>query len=42
MVLENRVLWGIFGPNMEKVAGFWRELGSQELRNLYVGVDILT
>jgi hypothetical protein len=40
-VLENRVLRGIFGPKMGKVAGWCRELGSQKRRNFYVGVKIL-
>jgi hypothetical protein len=32
-VLENRVLRRIFGPEREEVAGGWRRLHNEELRN---------
>jgi hypothetical protein len=32
---ENRVLWRIFGPKREEVAGGWRRLNNEELLNLY-------
>jgi hypothetical protein len=34
-VLENRVLRRIFGPKKEEVAGGWRRLHNEELRNSY-------
>jgi hypothetical protein len=34
-VFDNRVLRGIFGPKREEVAGGWRRLHNEELRNLY-------
>jgi hypothetical protein len=34
-VFENRVLRRIFGPKREEVAGGWRRLHNEELRNLY-------
>jgi hypothetical protein len=33
-VIENRVLRRIFGPKREEVAGGWRSLHNEELRNL--------
>jgi hypothetical protein len=33
-VLENRVLWRIFGPKMDEVIREWRKLHSEELYNL--------
>jgi hypothetical protein len=35
MVFENRVLRAIFRPKRQEVAGDWRRLHSEELRNLY-------
>jgi hypothetical protein len=32
-MFENRVLRGIFGPKREDVAGGWRRLHNEELRN---------
>jgi hypothetical protein len=32
-VSENEVLWRIFGPNREEVAGGWRKLKNEELHN---------
>jgi hypothetical protein len=34
-MFENRVLKGIFGPKRDAVAGEWRKLHNEELRNLY-------
>ena len=34
-VFENRVLKGIFGPIRDAVAGEWRKLHNEKLRNLY-------
>jgi hypothetical protein len=34
-VFENRVLWKIFGPKREEVAGGWRRLHNEELHNFY-------
>jgi hypothetical protein len=34
-VSENRELRRIFGPKREEVAGGWRRLHNEELRNLY-------
>jgi hypothetical protein len=34
-VLDNRVLWKIFGPKREKVPQEWRRLHNEELYNLY-------
>jgi hypothetical protein len=40
-VFENRVLRGIFGPTREEVAGGWRRLHNEELRNLYISPSIV-
>jgi hypothetical protein len=40
-VFENRVLRRIFGPKREEVAGDWRRLHDEELRNLYVSPNII-
>jgi hypothetical protein len=40
-VFQNRVLWGIFGPKREEVAGGWRRLHNEELHNLYTSRNIL-
>jgi hypothetical protein len=39
-VCENRVMRRIFGPNKVEVAGGWRRLHNEELRNLYASPDI--
>jgi hypothetical protein len=31
-VLENRVMWRIFGPRRDEVTGGWRKLHNEELR----------
>jgi hypothetical protein len=41
MVSENRVLGKIFGPKREEVAGDWRRLHNEELRNLYTSPIII-
>jgi hypothetical protein len=40
-VFENRVLRRIFGPNRVEVAGGWRRLHNEELRNLYASPNIV-
>jgi hypothetical protein len=40
-VFENRVLREIFGPRREEVAGGWRRLHNEELRNLYASQNII-
>jgi hypothetical protein len=40
-VLENRILWRIFGPKRKKVAGGWRRLHDEELHNLYPSPNII-
>ena len=40
-VLENRVLWKIFGPKRDKVKGNRRRLHSEGLRNLYSSQNII-
>jgi hypothetical protein len=39
-VSENRVPRRIFGPKRGEVAGGWRRLHNEELRNLYASPDI--
>jgi hypothetical protein len=40
-VFDNRALRRIFGPKMEDVAGGWRRLHNEELRNLYASSNIM-
>jgi hypothetical protein len=40
-VFEDRVLRGVFRPKREEVAGGWRRLHNEELRNLYASSDIV-
>jgi hypothetical protein len=40
-VSENRVLRRIFGPKREEVAGGWRRLHNEKLRNLYASLYII-
>jgi hypothetical protein len=40
-VFGNRVLWGIFLPEGEEVAGGWRRLHNEELHNLYASQNII-
>jgi hypothetical protein len=40
-VFENRVLRRTFGPKRDEVAGEWRKLHNEELRNLYSSADII-
>jgi hypothetical protein len=37
---ENRVIWRIFGPKMEKAVGGWRRLHNEGLNNLYASPSI--
>jgi hypothetical protein len=39
-MFENRVLRRIFGPKREEVAGGWRRLHNEELRNFYLSPSI--
>jgi hypothetical protein len=41
-ILENRVLKRIFGPKKEEVAGGWRRLHNEALRNLYASANIIS
>jgi hypothetical protein len=38
---ENRALGRIFGPKREEVAGGWRRLHNEELRNLYASPNVV-
>jgi hypothetical protein len=40
-VLENRVLWRIFGPRRDEVTGGWRKFNNEELHSLYSLPDII-
>jgi hypothetical protein len=40
-LFENRVLREIFGPKRNEVKGDWRKLHKEELRNLYLSLDIV-
>jgi len=40
-MFQNRVLKRIFGPKKEKVAGEWRKMRGEELRNLYSSSNIV-
>jgi hypothetical protein len=40
-VLENRVLWRIFGPKGDEVTGEWRTLHSEELNILHSSLNII-
>jgi hypothetical protein len=40
MVLENRVLWAIFGPKRDDVTGDWTKLHNEEMPNLYSSPNI--
>jgi hypothetical protein len=40
-VFENRVLRRIFGPERGEVAGWWRKLHNEELRDLYCSPGVI-
>jgi len=40
-VLENRVLWTIFGPKRNRLTGEWRKLKNEELNCLYCSLNII-
>jgi hypothetical protein len=40
-VSQNRVLRRIFGPRREEVAGGWRRLHNEELRNLCTSPNVM-
>jgi hypothetical protein len=40
-VFEEKVLWRTFGPKREGVAGCWRRLHNDDLRNLYTSPNII-
>jgi hypothetical protein len=40
-VFENRMLRRIFGPKRDEVAGEWRKLHNEELRDLYSSPSII-
>jgi hypothetical protein len=41
-VFENRMLRRIFGSEREEVAECWNKLHNEELRNLYVSLNIIS
>jgi hypothetical protein len=41
-VFESRMLKRLFGPKRNKMAGGWRELHDEELRNVYSSPSIFT
>ena len=40
-MLENRVLWRLFGPKRDEVTGEWRKLHNAELNDLYPSPSIV-
>jgi hypothetical protein len=40
-VLENRILWTIFGTRRDEVTGEWRKLHSEELHSLYLSPNVV-
>jgi hypothetical protein len=40
-VLENRVLWRIFGPKRYEVTGDWRKLHNEELHKVHFFPSII-
>jgi hypothetical protein len=41
-VFENRVLRGMFGPELEEVPGGWRRPHNEELHNVYASPNIVS
>jgi len=41
-VFQNRVLNRLFGPKRKEIAGGWRKLQNEELRNLYASPNIIS
>jgi len=42
VIFCSRELRRIFGPQKEEVAGGWRRLHNEELRNLYASLNVAT
>jgi hypothetical protein len=40
-VIENRMLWRIFGTERDEVMGGWKQLHTEELRALYSSPNII-
>jgi hypothetical protein len=40
-VFESSVLWRIFGPKSDEVAGGWKKLHNEELHGLYCSPNII-
>jgi hypothetical protein len=40
-LLENKVLWRIFGSKRDEIRGEWRKLHDEELSDLYSSPNIL-
>jgi hypothetical protein len=41
MIVNNGMLWKIFGPKMEEVRADWRKLRNKELHGLYTSVNTM-
>jgi hypothetical protein len=41
ILIKNRVLRRIFGPERDQVTGGWRKLHNEELRNMYSSPNII-
>jgi len=40
-VLENWVLWRVFGPKRDDVTGEWRKLHKEKLKDLYCSPNVI-